>query len=156
MEVSLIKRFINFLLNILIISLIVGCYGINEKTSEIGDLNTDCLDKHAWEELLQKYNTENIEDTIFIEALKDLKLRTFQTEVFYFRDTYPKELIAVSEDHYSVRYVFNPSISNRVLNGLSTELSEKEKKRIRNRIQLLLMDYQCKEGIKKSKELLNE
>lgn len=151
MEVSLIKRFINFLLNILIISLIVGCYGINENTFEIGDLNTDCLDKHAWKELLQKYNTENIEDTMFIEALKDLKLEPFRTEVLYFRDTYPKELIAVSEDHYSVRYVFNPSISKVILDGLSSELSEKEKKRIRNKIQLLLMEYQCKEGIKSLK-----
>ena len=152
----LLMRLIKILLNILIVSFLVGCYGINEKTSEIGDLNNECVEIQAWKELLQKYNTENIEDTIFIEALKDLKLKPFKTDVFYFRDTYPKELIAVSDDYYSVRYVFNPSISKVVLDGLSSELSEKEKKRIRNRIQLLLMEYQCKEGIKKSKDLLNE
>lgn len=130
-----------------------GCYGVNERTSEIGSLNTECLGKNAWTEIGRRHSTAGLTDSLFVEAIEELKRQPFKTEVLFFESS-PKELIAVSDDHYSVRYVFNPAISDQVLDGLSAPLSPAEKKRIRNRVQELLMDYQCEEGKRKSQELM--
>jgi hypothetical protein len=42
-----------------------------------------------------------------------------------------------------------------ILDGLSAELKESEKKRILNRVQKLLMEYQCEEGKNESEKLIN-
>ena len=114
---------------------------VNEKTSEIGDLDTGFLNKDVWNEIIENYSTVDIKDSIFRKKLKDFKNRPFETEVLYF-DEDPKELIGISDDHYSVRYVFNPKLSTQILDRLSSKLSESEKKRITNRIPVLLIKHQ--------------
>lgn len=148
-------RFTFIFYYVLLALIFSSCYGVNKKTSEIGDLNTDCLDSNAWDNLILKHSVTNITDTLFIESLESLKNRTFKTDILFFED-YPKELIAVAEDHYSIRYVFNPKISSQVLDGLSSKLNESEKKRIRNRVQKLLMEYQCSKGKQESLYLMKE
>ncbi len=64
--------------------------------------------------------------------------------MFLFFQDEPKELIAV--EYSTVRYVYNPKIRSEILDGLSPELSDEEQKRIRNRIQSLLISFQCMEG----------
>jgi hypothetical protein len=139
-----------------IVIAMTGCYyGINKKTSEIGNLNTDCLASTAWAEILKEYSTKKIEDHRFIVQLNEFASFPFETELLYF-DAQPREIIAVSKDHYSVRYVFNPVMDGQILDGLSEKLNEKAKRRVRNRVQEALMKYQCEEGKKKAVELLNE
>lgn len=147
MKGNLIKLCALFVLN--------GCYyGINEKTSEIGNLHTECLENDTWVKINADYSVNKITDTLFFEGLEKIKLRTFKTEILYFEEP-PKELIAIAEDHYSVRYVFNPKISRQSLDGLSMQLDNTEKKRIRDRVQKILMKYQCEEGRKESQQLVN-
>lgn len=135
--------------------LLQSCYGVNEKTSEIYNLNTDCLSKEAWIEMNWRYSTTRITDSEWMEKLEDFKEYPFPVEILYFDDG-PRELIGVGVDHYSVRYVYNPNISNHVLDGLSSDLSDAEKKRIGNRIQTLLMQYQCEEGKMESLRMIEE
>ncbi len=125
--------------------LLQSCYGINEKTSGISTLNTNCLSSNAWDEIKKEYSTDDITNPKLIERLKRFENQPFTNEVLYFKNN-PEELIAVSTDHYGIRYVYNPKISNQILNGLSPQLKDKEKKRIHKRIQTLLMKYQCEEG----------
>lgn len=140
----------------IIMLFLTSCYGINEKSTEIGSLNTNCLDSLAWVKIAQSHSVEKITESLFLEQLSKFKIEPFETELFYF-DVAPKEIIAVSTDHYQVRYVYNPEIAGQILDGLSPQLGEKEDRdRIRNRIQLLLMPYQCKEGRMKSVELLKK
>jgi hypothetical protein len=142
-------KFINLLV---IILLFQSCrYGINEKTSWICDLNTTCLNDNAWAKILQKYSTDSIKDTMLLEKLKDFKNQPFQTDVLYFKDE-PIELIGF--EYYGIRYVYNPKISNQILNGLSPQLNDIEKERIHKRIQTLLMEYQCEEGKAESLKIL--
>jgi hypothetical protein len=123
---------------------VIGCgYGVNEKTSQIAYVNNTCLKKNAWDTILNIYSTNRITDSLFMDAVSDFKNVSFPVSLLYF-DQEPKELIGV--DYSSVRYVFNPLISNQILDGLSPELKEDEKKRIRNRVQKILMDYQCESG----------
>ena len=133
----------------------MGCYGINERTTEIGSLNSICVKKGAWTEIVQSQSTQNIKDSIFADALQKIKGKPFTTEVLFFHKD-PQELIAVDNGHYSVRYVFNPAISKQVLDGLCSELSDLEKKRIRNRVLKLLIEYQCEEGKKTTNDQMNE
>ena len=143
------------LINLLVIILLFqSCrYGINEKTSWICDLNTTCLNDDAWVKILQKYSTDSIKDNKLLEKLKDFKSLPFQTDVLYFRDE-PIELIGF--EYYGIRYIYNPKISNQILNGLSPQLNDKEKKRIHKRIQILLMEYQCEKGKKESLKAIEE
>ena len=136
--------------------ILTGCYyGVNSKTSEIGNLNTNCLDKNAWSKIYQTYSISNVEDSIYKYQVNDFKNMAFETDLLYFSNN-PKEIIAVSTEHYSVRYVFNSSISNQILDGLSLKLKEEEKKRIRNRVQKILMEYQCEIGKKESEILMSK
>lgn len=125
--------------------LLQSCYGINEKTSEISTLNTNCLSSNAWDEISREYSTDKIVSPKFIKKLEGFKNQTFSSEVLYFGKN-PEELIGVDDELYSIRYVYNPKISNQILNGLSPQLKDIEKKRIRKRIQTLLMKYQCEKG----------
>jgi hypothetical protein len=132
-----------------------SCYEVNEKTSEISTLNTRCVDSNAWVEIGKDYSTDLITNPYLIEELNGFKKKPFTTEVLYFKAN-PEELIAVSTDHYGIRYVYNPKISNQILNGLSPQLKDVEKKRIHKRIQTLLMKYQCEEGKVESLKAIEE
>ncbi len=136
-------KYINYL-SIILIASSFGCkYGINEKTTQISYINNTCLQKDAWDSIKAKYSTKNIHDTIYLQALSDFKNVPFPVSVIYF-DQEPKELVGV--EYSVIRYVFNPKISDQILDGLSPELNNKEKKRLRNRVQQLLIPYQCEEG----------
>jgi hypothetical protein len=135
--------------------LLQSCYGINEKTSEISTLNTNCLSSNAWDEIKREYSADGITNPKLNEGLKEFENLPFTTEVFYFKNN-PEELIAVSTDHYAIRYVYNPKISNQILDGLSLQLKDKEKKRIKKRIQTLLIQYQCEEGRIESLKAIEE
>ena len=132
-----------------------GCYyGVNEKTSEIARLNDFCLKKGARDSIANKYSIKEVKDSVFISAISNMNDQPFPVIVIYFNKG-PKELLGLG--HYPcVRYVFNPLISDQILDGLSSELSEKEKKRIRNRVQKILVKYQCEDGRKKSEILMAE
>lgn len=129
-------------------------YGVNEKTSAICSLETDCLYYQAWNQLETKHSTNEISDSILLEKLDEFKILPFEVYIFYFKDS-PEELIAVSTDHFVIRYVYNKKISDNILDGLSPKLKDDEKKRIRARIQNILMEHQCEAGRTKSLNLLN-
>ena len=142
------------LLYSLLISL-TGChYGVNEKTTIIGSLVTNCLEDGAWNSIKNEYSSENIDDPLFLSKIEKFKSEPFETELLYFTNK-PREIIAVSRDHYSIRYIFNPNISSQVLDGLSLKLTETDKKRIRNRVQKVLMNYQCDMGKKKAQDSID-
>ena len=135
-------------------SCFIGCgYGINEKTTQIAYINNTCLKKNAWDTIINIYSTKKITDSLFLDAVSNFKNTSFPVSVIYFEQE-PKELIGI--DYSSIRYVFNPSISNQILDGLSPKLKEEEKKRIRNRIQKILMEYQCEEGKKEAEILMSK
>jgi hypothetical protein len=138
-----------------ILLLLQSCYGVNEKTSEIFNLNTNCLSKAAWTDISSEYSINKVADSVWLEKSKEFENQPFTTEVLYFSEK-PQELIGIATDHYSVRYVYNPQISDEILDGLSSELNEKEMKRIGTRIQTLLMQYQCEKGKLESLKLIEE
>lgn len=113
----------------------------NKRTSRIYTLNTECVSDIAWQELRKSHSTDSLKGE-FLLKLKEFKEMPFDNEVYYFNDA-REELIGVSR-HEAVRYVYNPKISNEILDGLSPELSKKEKERIGNRFQSFLRRYQCK------------
>lgn len=139
----------------IIIFLLQSCYEVNKKTSEISTLNNICLAPNAWLEINKDYSTDYITNPKLIEVLDGFRNEPFTTEVLYFKNN-PEELIAISTDHYGIRYVYNPKISDQILNGLSPQLNEMEKKRIHKRIQTLLMEYQCEKGQKESLKAIEE
>lgn len=124
----------------ILILLLIGCYGVNNNTTHIGMLNTNCLGENAWEEISKQFSTNNINDTIWKIKCQEFSEQPFESNVLYFNEG-PEELIGVT--YSSVRYVYNPSISDDILDGMSLKLSEKEKRRICTRIQELLKKYQC-------------
>ena len=136
------------------ISLLTACsYGINESTSEIAYINNRCLSKNAWDSIISINSVDKIKDSIFLKALVDFKDVSFPVSLIYLSQE-PKEIIGVT--YSSVRYVFNPKIdSTMILDGHSAGLKEEEKKRIRNRVQKLIMEYQCEAGKKEALELMN-
>tara|TARA_Y100000782_G_C10188706_1_gene268805 strand:- start:9279 stop:9620 length:342 start_codon:yes stop_codon:yes gene_type:complete len=113
-------------------------------------LNTDCIEKGAWDKIKHAHFIEESIDSSFVGGLMTIKTKPFKTEILYFSES-PEELIAVSVDHYSVRYVNNPNISSHVLDGVSSESSHQGKDRIVNRVQKLFLKYQCPEGTNNSK-----
>jgi len=141
------------LLSIGCICLLACNYGVNEKTTHIAYINNTCLRNNAWDTIINIYSTENVTDSLFTEALTEFKKTSFPVSVIYFKQE-PKELIGV--DYSSIRYVFNPAIKNQILNGLSPELKEEEKKRIRDRVQRVLMEFQCETGKKEAKILMSK
>ena len=139
------KSVIAIALHLTVLSLIVGCYGVNERTSAISSLDARCVDSTSWDAIYKTYCTDNIKDSLFMDKIKEIRKEPFETDVLYFEDG-PEELIAISPEHYAIRYVYNPNISSKVLNGFSQELKESDKRRIRNRLYRMVMNYQCLEG----------
>ncbi|MFT5820048.1 MAG: hypothetical protein ACI8ZM_001282 [Crocinitomix sp.] len=122
-----------------------GChYGVNSKTSQIGNLNDKCLDKNAWKKITESHSITKIKDSTFSAKVDDVKNHFMKPEYILYFDEAPKEIIGC--DYYSIRVVYNPNISSRTQNGLSPGLTDVEQVRIRNRVQKLLMEHQCPEG----------
>ena len=142
-----------YLIIIVIFGLFSCKYGVNEKTTHIAYINNTCLQKNAWDSIKSIYSTSMIGDTVFLEALSGFKQVSFPVSLIYFNEE-PRELIGV--EYSSIRYVFNPLISPQILDGLSPELKEAEKKRIRTRVQKILMNYQCEEGRKEAEILMKD
>ena len=143
------------IIQIVLFSSLSGCYyGVNSKTSEIGDLNDTCLEKGAWDKLTDKYCVDSTTPKEFTSAVYAVKGHFIHPEYILFFKEEPMEVVGC--DYYSVRAVYNPKLSKEVLNGLSPKLSDSEQVRIRNRVQKALMEYQCDKGKKKSQELFKE
>lgn len=119
-------------------------YGINERTSAIADINYSCMNAD-WDKMRTDHSVENIKDSSFIRRIHDFMTQPFATELFYFEEA-PKEIIAISTDHYQIRYVYNPSLSNQVLDGYSKKLDKNEVDRISKRIYSMLEKYGCNEN----------
>jgi hypothetical protein len=135
--------------------LLSSCYyGVNSETSQIGDLNSKCLSRNAWDSICNEYSITKISDSIFINGLKEVQNHFIKPEYILYFDSEPKELVGC--DYSSVRVVYNPKITDFALDGLSPQLSDKEQVRIRNRVQYLLIKYQCKDGKVESLESMKE
>ena len=134
------------------ILILMGCYGVNKKTSAISLLNTTCFSEEEWLDMKKMYNTDSIKDSILLEKIRDIKNEPFPSDILYFKDS-PNELIGVN--YSCIRYVYNPLISDQILDGLSPQLTIKEKKRIVSRVQSLIMGYQCEKGKLESLEFIN-
>lgn len=144
----MIKR-IKKIIALLLFILLASCYGVNKKTSEIFDVSVCCNNKETWPIIFKEYSVQKSEDQNVNEILKKFKNQIHETDVIYFNE-YPQEYIGISENHMFVRYVYNRKISDEVLNGLSTELSESEKLRIGLRIIGLQMNNLGEEGRKEA------
>lgn len=120
-------------------------YGINERTSSISTINYSCPDAQ-WDSILKDYSIDHIEDSTFSQMVYGFKSQPFQNKLVCFKEE-PKEIIAVSQNYYSIRYVYNPNISNQVLDGYSKKLTPTEVTRISKRIYHLLEEYGCKENL---------
>lgn len=142
------------ILTIFITALLTSCYGVNEKTSEIGSMAPECLSKGAWEDAMKKYSVENITDSVFLEGLKEVENHFLRPDYILYFDEEPKEIVGC--DWYSIRVAFNPKITYYSVDGLSSELSDKEQIRIRNRVFKVLMEYQCEEGKIAMRKAMNE
>ena len=130
-----------------------GCYGVNQKTTEIGMLNSTCLQDIAWSELSKKYSKDNITSAEFKEGLLRVENYFLKPDYILYFQSGPEEIIGC--DYYTVRTVFNPDISTMAIGGLDPSLSDNEQIRVRNRIQKLLMEYQCDKGRQESQALLD-
>lgn len=133
-----------YVIGLFTVSIIMGCnYSFtNKRTSRVYNLNTECLADSAWKELESYHTVAGLKDSVMISKLADFQKMPFSNIVYYFDGKDP-ELIAVSADHDCVRYVYNPLISDDILDGLSPELSNQEKERVGNKIQSFLRKYQC-------------
>ena len=132
-----------FLILIITISL-YGCYGVNSETSEVGSMSPSCIDSLAWKNICQKHSIASIKDPNLISRLEDVKNHFIKPDYILYFDEEPKEIIGC--DWYSIRVVYNEKIADQLLTGLSPLLSNKEQKRIRNRVFAELIKYQCEEG----------
>lgn len=147
---NILIKFLIF--TVVIVQLCSSCLNnssINKETSAIGGIYAACLKKDAWDSLFVRYDVSNIKDSLFKEALIQFENKPFNSYVLYFQN--PEELIGISTDKYMVRYVYNPDFGGKVIDGFL--LTDSEKNRILNRMQRLLMEFQCDEGKKQS---LNE
>jgi len=132
--------------------LLAGCviptYGVNAETSEIGSMSPRCLDSLAWDIICAEHSIDNITNPELLLKLNDVKNHFIEPDyILYFKDG-PEEIIGC--DWYSIRVVYNYNIANQTLTGLSPLLSNKEQKRIRNRVFKELMKHQCEEGKKET------
>ncbi len=133
---------------IILTTLLVSCDGmlfVNSKTSEIGNLNSYCIENNTWDTLRRMYSINEVKDSSFVTAIRHMREHwTTPPYILYFKD-YPEEIIAC--DYYSVRLVYNPKLSSQILDGLDDSLlTDKQQVRVRNRIINLLTYYSCDTG----------
>ena len=124
---------------------------VNKKTSHICHLNIECISDSDFTKIKEKYSVNSIKDTDFKNRLAFFNNSIFSNNVLYFKDS-PSELIGVDSDYHSIRYVYNPNICDSVVDGLSIELEESEKKRLKKRIQKVYYEYEYEKGKKKLQE----
>ena len=131
---------------IFLISTLFACdfQFVNSETSQIGDTDWNCLDSLAWEKLCEQHSIDSIKDKEFVNGLKLVENHFLKPKYILYFNSNPKEIVGC--DWYSIRVAFNPNISNDAINGLSADLSNKEQKRIRNRVWKELYKHQCKKG----------
>lgn len=116
---------------------------VNEKTTQICPIDIECLKKNARDSIKHIYG---ISDDSILNSKKQLFYNyPFKIELLFFSDSI-QEIIGVDEDHYSVRCLYNPKISDKVLNGLSEEIDDTQRKRIFTKVYKLLSKYQCDRG----------
>ncbi|HEX8351167.1 MAG TPA: hypothetical protein VF598_14485 [Hymenobacter sp.] len=134
----------------LIALLLQACYGVNERTSEICDINqVISLTDSAWSVIFKNHNPDSIKNSDLIKKSEEFKEQPFSTDVLYFKSN-PEELIGIDPNHYSIRYIYDDKISDQVLNGLSPQLQKKEKQRICKRIHTLLEKYTTRPNLQSS------
>lgn len=126
-------KYINNLIFLIPMILLIGCYGVNKKRSHIGDVELYDTSKDIWEIALENNSIELCRDSTLLDGLPKFKEMPFSCDFLIFCEE-PREIVAVSKNHYFVRYVFNPVLSNKVLDGLSKELNESDKQRILDRV----------------------
>lgn len=140
---------------IILCVLLVSCYGVNKKTSEIFNLSFCCNNNTTWPLIFEEHKVVNVKDSNVQEILKDFKNQIHSSDIIYFKE-YPEEYIGISENRMFIRYVYNKNISNQVLDGLSPQLSDSEKIRIGLRVITLQMNNLNEEGKKASIKIINE
>lgn len=126
-------------------------YGVNEKTTIIADIYSDGVSEELKIIMNDKSLSEIWNDSLSLIAIEEMKNNPITTvDLYYFEN--PNEIIGA--DYYSVRYVYNPSISSSVLDGMSPELLNHEKIRIVLRMQQLIMEYQKEPNKTESKKII--
>jgi hypothetical protein len=138
----------------LITCFFLSCNPVNSRTSQIGNINAYCLSENAWTEILKANSIENIKDSTFKEGLEFVKNHFIRPEYIIYFQTEPKEIVGC--DYYSIRVAYNPKVSSYALDGLSSELNDKEQVRIRNRVLELILNYECEKGKQKIIESMKE
>ncbi|MCU0438185.1 MAG: hypothetical protein MUC49_09725 [Raineya sp.] len=139
----------NILYVLMIAIMLSSCYGVNERTSHIGALSSFCLPDSIEYFLQKEYSVNTLRDQKWIDKCNSFRNKPFPSIVIYFNES-PKELVGIAQNFHTVRYVYNPNIRNQILDGLDSDLSDKEKKRILKRVQLALIKYQCEKGKEQS------
>lgn len=139
------KKIIYFLLLVLLVS----CYGVNEKNSQIFTLSSCCNSDSTWATIYNDYKIENDNKEEVQEVIKDFKSQPFSTDIIYFKSD-PEEYIGISKEGRFIRYMYNKNISNQVLDGLSPQLKDSEKIRIGLRVNAILFNYLNEEGRKEA------
>lgn len=124
-----------------VISLFISCYGINEKSSEIGSLNYNC-GSSGWNQIFSKFSTSYFSSNVTEQIVEDFYNMPFKVDLIYLKE--PHEIIGVSEGRYTIRYLYNPSISDQILDGLSSQLTESEKERVQTRMVKIFEEHNCK------------
>lgn len=145
---------ISFCFLILVIESCAPPYRVNEEITLIGNLNTTCLEKNAWQEIANKYTTDSIKKPEFLSGLEEIQNHFLNLKYILYFPEGPEEIVGCN--YYSARLAFNPELSNQSFSGMNHSISTKELTRIRNRIQKLLKEYQCKDGQMEADELMQE
>ncbi len=124
-----------------VVSLFISCYGVNENSSEIGSINYNCSSS-GWNQIFSKFSTSYFSDNVTKQIVEDFNNMPFKVDLIYLKE--PAEIIGISEDRYTIRYLYNPNISNQILDGLSSQLTESEKERIQTRMVKIFEEHNCK------------
>jgi hypothetical protein len=140
---------------LLYLIILISCKNpfVNARTSSFGSYRNVCMSNGALAKIETKYSVTKISDSTFHEAAKEMKNQRIEVRVIYFNEE-PREIIGYTDG--AVRYAFNPKISTEIVDGVSNELSEKERCRILNRFQYVIMQYQCEEGKIEAQKFIDE
>ncbi len=155
-EIIKIKK-LYFKVALIIILVVYGCkphgYTVNKYSSSIGLLNTKCIKDSTFNQIQNKYSIDLIVDKEFNVGLKLFSEYYRPPEYLIYFNKEPKELVGFNS--LAVKAVYNPSICTyEILNGNSVQLSDEEQMRIRNRVQEVIMEFQCLKGKKESEKLM--
>ncbi len=127
---------------------------VNKRTSKIRHLDAYCIDKKSWNAIKQKYQLDSLDSDSSHYVLNKFAQQPFPNFVICIDKT-NSEFVGISEDHYLIRYYYNPKISSKVLNGFSKKLTDSMKDDLHIRVLTILMEYQCKEGKIRTIKIIN-